>query len=201
MKEAYKDLHGISMLKEAMSNCEQTKGLSVYEHGVSVARYFSDLCGYIRHEQPSNYEWRLPEWINSDFLWDQLMPINDVFDYQIYHDCGKPFCRTVDNEGKVHFPEHAKVSGQVWRHITGHESIARLIELDMEIHTIKAVNVPEFADRKEAATLLITGLAEVHSNASMFGGIESSSFKAKWKQIDRRGKAIMRHWQEKQITV
>ena len=66
--------------------------------------------------------------------------------------------------------------------------------MDMDIHLLKAVGVEEFASRPEAATLLLTGLAEVHSNAAMFGGISSTSFKIKWKQIDRRGKAIFRGW-------
>jgi len=31
----------------------------------------------------------------------------------------------------------------------------------------------------------------VHANASMFGGIESTSFKIKFKQISKRGKQIL----------
>lgn len=37
---------------------------------------------------------------------------------------------------------------------------------------------------------LIAGLAEVHSNAKMFGGMDSTSFKIKWNQINKRGKVI-----------
>lgn len=48
----------------------------------------------------------------------------------------------------------------------------------------------EFAGRPHAVALLLTGLAEVHANASMFGGIESTSFKIKWKNLDKRGRAI-----------
>ena len=61
----------------------------------------------------------------------------------------------------------------------------------MEIHTIKDKDVKEFIrDPRTAVTLLLVGLAEVHSNAQMFGGIESDSFKIKYKQIAKRGKAI-----------
>jgi len=62
--------------------------------------------------------------------------------------------------------------------------------MDMDIHLLKDVGVNDFAQKEEAATLLLTGLAEIHSNAEMFGGIESTSFKIKWKQINKRGKKI-----------
>lgn len=63
--------------------------------------------------------------------------------------------------------------------------------MDMDIHLLKADGVPEFTARPQAAALLLTGLAEVHANAAMFGGIESTSFKIKWKQIDKRGRQII----------
>lgn len=43
---------------------------------------------------------------------------------------------------------------------------------------------------KDLCSLLLTSLAEIHANASIFGGIESQSFKAKYKQIDRRGNKL-----------
>jgi hypothetical protein len=46
----------------------------------------------------------------------------------------------------------------------------------------------------EAASLYLTAVAEVHANAPMFGGFESTSFKSKMKHLDRRGKALLRHW-------
>jgi hypothetical protein len=61
----------------------------------------------------------------------------------------------------------------------------------MDIHLLKAGGVEEFAKKPHALTLLLTGLAEVHSNANMFGGIESTSFKIKYKSICQRGKQIL----------
>lgn len=69
--------------------------------------------------------------------------------------------------------------------------VRRLIKYDMDIHLLKADGVEEFAKRREAITNLIVGLAEIHANAEMFGGLESTSFKIKWKQIDKRGKQIL----------
>jgi hypothetical protein len=54
---------------------------------------------------------------------------------------------------------------------------------------MKAEDVEDFCkDPKMACTLLLSALAEVHSNANMFGGIDSTSFKIKWKHLDKRGK-------------
>jgi hypothetical protein len=47
-------------------------------------------------------------------------------------------------------------------------------------------------------TLLVTSLCELHSNASMFGGIESTSFKIKYKQLDKRGNQVLKLLKNKQ---
>ena len=61
----------------------------------------------------------------------------------------------------------------------------------MEIHTMKAEQVPEFCKEKNTAVcLLLTGLAEINSNAISCGGLQTESFKIKWKQINKRGMAI-----------
>lgn len=200
MKNAYEEVRDLSTLKERMIDCEQMKGMNVYEHGVSVAKYFHDLCSHINSGEPATYDWRMPDWINNELLWDSIYDIYDIEDYQVYHDCGKPFCIEYDEDGRKHFPNHAQISKDLWLQIGGNTKVANLIGMDMDVHLIKAVDVPEFALRKEAATLLITALCEVHSNSTMFGGITSSSFKAKWKQIDRRGKAIIRLLEEKQAA-
>lgn len=114
----------------------------------------------------------------------------DMYYYLTYHDCGKPFCKIVDTEDKVHFPDHAKMSAKIWKDIGGSDLQCRLMSMDMDIHTLKSNGISEFSSRSEAPALLLAGLAEIHSNASMFGGVESTSFKIKFKQIDRRGNVI-----------
>lgn len=184
--------NNLSLLREAMNNCEQTKGLTVYQHGVSVSNFFEDLRGHIMNGEALSNTWKLPSWAKNKKLWDKLLPVDEVIEYLTYHDCGKPYCRIVDEEGKAHFPNHAEVSGDIWRSIGGKEPIALLMSMDMDIHTIKASEMEEFSQRIQACTLLIAGLSEIHSNASMFGGIDSVSFKSKYKQIDRRGKALIK---------
>ena len=106
--------------------------------------------------------------------------------------CGQPACRTVDEDGRQHFPDHAAVSARVWREAGGCEEVAHLIASDMDVHLLKGEGVEAFAMRPEAEALLLTGLAEVTANASMFGGIESTSFKIKYKNIEKRGRAIVK---------
>jgi hypothetical protein len=175
-------------LVKAMKSCEQTQGLNVLQHGLSVNQYFQDLKAHIIDGTPLKFEWKLPGWIYNKDIWNNLASDKDINTYQIYHDCGKPFCLTIDEEGKRHFPDHAKVSGQIWRQIGGSEIQASLMEHDMDIHLLKMEDFEEFRKLPFAETLLITGLCEIHSNAAMFGGIDSTSFKIKWKKINKIGK-------------
>jgi hypothetical protein len=61
----------------------------------------------------------------------------------------------------------------------------------MIIHTLKDVGVENFSKNKNCTTHLVVGLAEIYANSKMFGGFESESFKIKFKQLERRGKAIL----------
>jgi hypothetical protein len=172
-----------------MQACEQTPGMSVLAHGQAVHDYFLDLQAYVQGGSRLRHEWRLPDWITTPGLWSRLAPAKILEEYQVFHDNGKPFCRTTDTEGRVHFPDHAAWSEAIWRQV-GTEQAARLMGMDMDVHLLKGEGVVDFAAKPEAASLLITGFCEVHANAAMFGGIESTSFKMKWKHLDRRGKQI-----------
>lgn len=69
----------------------------------------------------------------------------------------------------------------------------------MEIHLLKDKDLIDFCQKgtmKDALTLLVVGLCEVHSNATLFGGIESVSFKIKLKQIKKRGNKIINYIKE-----
>lgn len=173
----------------AMMACEQMPGLSVLEHGRSVNSYFHDLRNHFLNGTSLKFNWRLPDWALNPILWSNQLPLDTINTYQIFHDCGKPACLSIDKEGKKHFPNHAEISAEVWASF-GSKAEVDLIRQDMDIHLLKADDLTEFAGRYTAATLLVTGLCEVHSNAVMFGGIDSKSFKIKWKHLNRRGKAI-----------
>lgn len=180
-----------------MQSCEQTVGQSILQHGLSVAEYYRDIYFHLQYGTPLQKEWRIPDWLfqHKDLILKKLLPLDIIQAYQIFHDCGKPYCLVEDENGK-HFPDHARVSSSIWKLANGDDEIGKLIEMDMDIHLLKAKDIDEFAERPEAVTLLLTGLAEVHSNAAMFGGIESVNFKIKWKQIDKRGRAILKYYKK-----
>jgi hypothetical protein len=184
----------LAALEAEMIACEQTAGMSVLRHGELVREHFQYLIAYLRSQASLEGEWKLPDWISDPRLLGRLLPDDIIETYALYHDCGKPSVRVVDEDGRQHFPDHAAAAERVWREIGGDEQVARLIGMDMDIHTIKDVDVEAFAARPEAATLMLIGLSEIHANASMFGGLESVSFKMKWKQIDKRGRAILKLW-------
>lgn len=182
-----------------MSNCEQTQGQSVLEHGISVKNYLFDLINHLRQGTPLVYDWRLPDWLvdNKDFILSSLPDDETLELYTVFHDCGKPFCREVDENGKAHFPNHSEVSYSYFKQIFDNDVAAELIRHDMDIHLLKSDGVPDFCKNPYALTLLLTGLAETHSNASMFGGIDSTSFKIKNKNISKRGKQIINNLKNK----
>lgn len=180
-----------SELRTLMRKCEQMQGMSVLEHGISVAKYYRDLLSHLQTGSSLKYEWKLPEWVYDPLILESLLPTNDVLTYLVYHDCGKPLCIHFDDDGRRHFPDHANVSYELWQGMFGDSDVAWLIKHDMEIHLARASDSERIADRKYWATQLLAGLAEVHSNASMFGGIESTSFKIKHKNLSKMGKRIL----------
>jgi len=178
-----------------MQSCEQTKGMSVLEHGQQVHHHLRLLLEGLASDNGRRgiESFRLPRGLHDyrELLLERVFDDFTLEKYTVFHDCGKPYCLRTDEEGKRHFLNHAEVSYKTWmRKCGGDEKVGRLIRMDMDIHCLKAKDVPEFAARPEAATLLLTGIAEIHANAKMFGGMDSDSFKMKLKQLDRRCRAI-----------
>ena len=172
-----------------MSSTPQTPSQTVLEHGYSVWSYVEKILHKDTHDM------KLPSWFieHYDELLANIHPLSVHKEYAIMHDCGKPYCLEVDDEGRRHFPNHAAVSEQTYRSLPdADESVARLIGLDMLLHTGTAEEIVQHnLSILDAYTLIITSFAEIHSNAAMFGGIDSTSFKIKWKKLDKRGKMLL----------
>jgi len=97
-----------------MENCEQTTGLSVLAHGESVHSYFLDLRNHVLFGKDLSFNWRLPDWASDKSLWKRVVDMITIKNYQVYHDCGKPYCLSVDEGGRRHFIDHASVSARTW---------------------------------------------------------------------------------------
>ena len=169
--------------------------MSVLDHGRDVFARYLDLIS----DKPQ-LKWRMPDWVEQ--LKPLQLPLEIMKHYLIYHDCGKPFCRVVDENGKQHFPNHAEVSYQTWMQYAETEEdrqIGNLIRMDMDVHTLKGDAINEFIKRPEAPSLILAGLAEIHSNAAWLNALDSDSFKIKCKQIDKIGKRLVANLKE--VTV
>lgn len=180
-----------------MLACEQTQGQSIFLHGRSVEKYTFDLIHYLRDTHPLPSFWKLPEWLKkfSKEILNSLHSENIISNYTRYHDVGKPYCRTVDDNGSIHFPEHEKVSKDIYYNLTSDITTSNLIGWDMVLHKENASQIDSRCRHDwsiaDAVTLMVVSLAEVHSNAIAFDKtIETISFKIKWKQINKRGNQI-----------
>lgn len=184
-----------------MHNCPQTKGQSTLDHGFSVKNHVFDLLNHLKHNTPLKYEFRIPEWVysNKDLILNSLPCDRDLKLYTVFHDCGKWECLTVDDKGKSHFPNHSEVSYQVSKKIFNNDLVSDLIRHDMDIHVLKSDQLGEFSKNDNCITLLIVGLCEINSNAKMFGGLESDSFKIKYKSILKKGKKIIEFYEKNRI--
>lgn len=180
---------------------EQTRGQTIYQHGLSVQQHLFDLISHLKTGSDLS-DWRLPSWL-LDFKEQILANLHseDVLAaYTLFHDVGKPFCRVVDMDGKVHFPNHAAVSREAYLKASGDLIVSNLIGWDLLIHISSSEDIKLYCNIwsiKDAVTLLLTALSELHSNSILFGNndnLESISFKIKYKQIEKRGKQILKFY-------
>ena len=186
--------------------CEQSSGQTILDHGISVWSHLEELQDYLTNPDITldSSRWKVPRWLseNRDVLASHLLPRRTLKAYTIYHDCGKPRCLEVDSDGRRHFPNHAAHSARVWRdHVAPafspdiREPVEFLIRNDMNFHVMTAAETQKFIEETHPSlgvSLLLTALAEIHANAQMFGGTESTSFKIKWKRLEKRGNQYVR---------
>lgn len=173
-----------------MQNCPQTESQSVYDHGMSVWEYSKKLIS------GQTESFKLPDIFKQyqvDII-NNMVDINTYRRYVLYHDCGKPYCIEYDAGGRKHFPNHAEISKNIWSQLYPDDTlVSELISLDMVMHTCKN-DVLDTLSKQISCTLIISALSELHSNANMFGGIESVSFKIKYKALEKRIKFLINKW-------
>jgi hypothetical protein len=168
-----------------MKDTPQNKSESVYDHCISVRNKLEQLL------DSNTKGFILPSWYNKniDKINSSITNKEELYNYAEFHDSGKPFCFIKDEKG-YHFPNHEKISKEINSKLFNNDNINWLTEHDMFFHTCSANDVDSIKENKLSIPLLISSLAAIHANLDMFGGIDSLSFKIKWKQIDRRGNRL-----------
>lgn len=175
-------------LLDLMQSTEQMKGLSVHAHGLMVRESYKVLISELEAGQSDPILQEVYANLKDKVLSDEIVHV-----YQEYHDCGKPLCRIVDDEGKVHFPDHANVSANVWKHLfPEQETIQELMRKDMDFHMGKSDDFDALWEHPLAPTLYLTAWAEIMANCQMFGGQDSTSFKIKKKKLIQAGKRFLK---------
>jgi hypothetical protein len=175
-----------------MKATKQAKNQNMLQHGLSVWSYTYKLL------KGNTEGFRLPQWWDDykDEIFANLHDFKTIKHYNIWHDIGKPFCKVIDEDGKQHFPNHALKSKEIWdEYFPDRKTISNLIAHDMDFHTLKFEEILEQnLSIQDIATLMLTALAELHSNANMFGveGIDSISFKIKFKHLNKIGNKILK---------
>ena len=170
---------------------------TVYEHCVAVRNRALDLYDHIVSGKELKYEWKIPEWLVSykEVIRLELIhhtPRSVVDRYAYYHDCGKPLVAEFRG-GKMHFTGHEWYSEYVYKgFLRNDRAVIRLIKNDMLIHRSRACDVEKIKALRERMALLIVSLSEVHANAELFGGVDSESFRIKWKKVNTRGRALFK---------
>lgn len=181
----------IKNLSSRMINCFQTKNQNILEHGESVWKNTNKILS-------NDYDTiKVPDWFRENY--SKLICLipkeryQQIKEYNIFHDCGKPLCLQIDANGKRHFPNHSEVSFKTYLEYFSDNYVANLIRLDMIMHIESYETI---INRKlsmcDLTILFITALAEINSNAEMFGGIESVNFKIKFKKLNKIGKKIFK---------
>ena len=178
-----------------MKNTLQFPGMNVYEHGESVVDWFTDLYINAIRQTPFSKKWRHTKWVYDRRLTSKLLPLEILNTYLLWHDIGKPYCRIIDEQGRVHFPNHAEISKNIWNENSDNSEeskiIGELIGMDMLAHTVRGEDLLAFAKHPYAPSLLFAAYAEIHSNAAWLNALESDSFKIKIKQLEKLAKSIL----------
>lgn len=175
------EVNTLPQLLLAMQNCYQFENVNMYEHGLMVNReYFNIITalelGIIDEVFPSE--------LIDVYQKSHLLDFSLMVQYHILHDCGKPLCRIVTDEGRVQFPNHADESFQQIRKFFPSETdLQYLVQHDMDFHVLKPDDLKSIAESKYGFSLYLTAWAELIANSQMFGGFDSISFKIKRKKL------------------
>lgn len=163
-------------------------------HGMDCAKRYRDMTYALRQGRRIEHA---PRWLTlyGKELLALQRPMAEMQAYLINHDCGKAAVLRRDSKGRPHFPGHAEKSAQLWRAAGRPEPQAQLMELDMALHTLPVADMAEFSTHFLAPSLLLATQAQLFSNAAtIFGGVESPSYRKKQAALDERARVLLTCW-------
>lgn len=164
-----------------MKRCFQFNNVDMHEHGLMVNREYTNLLISLDQGLISEV---FPEKLIDLYSTNKLLDYDLMMKYQILHDCGKLLCRYVDDDNKVHYPNHAEISyNQIKLLFPNEIDLQELVLHDMDFHTLKPDQLKSIAESKYGFSLYLTSWAELIANAQMFDGFDSISFKIKRKKL------------------
>lgn len=175
----------ISEIKNLCKLFEQMPGMSLYEHGADVYRALKDIMTGRIELHPIIAD------MLSDSVFRELYDRGIIEDYLTWHDIGKPFCFCQDENCRWHFPNHAEISADIWvkshmidsRLSYDNSIISYLMLHDLDLLIMKPSEADLYEITKFTPTQILCAFAAIYSNAPMFGGLESESFKIKKKKL------------------
>lgn len=175
------EVKSISQVLLAMQNCYQFENVNMYEHGLMVNKEYFNIIASL---ETGFIDEVFPKDLYEIFRNNVLLPFPLMGQYQILHDCGKPFCRELDIHNRIHYPNHARVSYDILKKLYPEEVDLHFLVLhDMDFHTLKPKDLVDLAKSKYGFSLYLTAWAELIANSHMFGGYDSISFKIKRKHL------------------
>lgn len=173
--------NSLPKLLVAMKNCYQFENVNMYDHGMMVAKEYSNIITSLELGIISEV---FPEELIDLYLKYELLDFSIMLNYHLLHDCSKPLVRIVDEEGRQHFPNHSEASYEQFKLIYPYNiDEAFMIKHDMDFHVLKPKELEDLAESKYGFSLYLTAWAELIANAQMFNGFDSLSFKIKRKQL------------------
>lgn len=178
-----------------MKETYQFKDIDMLKHGEMVYEEYRKIIQAIESKNEdyfSNIGFSF-EWEFIEKLYSYQYDVDTMKSYQIYHDCGKHLSKTIDENGKIHYPNHAQYSSDLYGQYFNNPIAQDLILKDLNFHSFKCDQIVEWieAENKQTlASLYITAWSELLANASLFGGIDSDSFKIKRKKLIQSGKKL-----------
>lgn len=185
----------IEQLHNAMRNTYQFEDIDMIKHGEMVYEQYQKLMDAIEHKNEQYFKdiGFTFDWEFIEKLYQNQYDLDNMESYQIYHDCGKHLSKTIDENGKIHYPNHAQHSSDLYGKYFDNKIAQDLILKDLNFHTFKSEEMAKWLEtenKQTLASLYLTAWAEILANSSMFGGIESESFKIKRKRLIQHGKKL-----------